>query len=152
MDTYFSQSKPLWTPIQPQTAAVEVLRRQINRKHGLNLSKDLDNWVWILPFTITEDYHDLHRYSVEDYTFWLDLWEYLGIICSVRPQKVGQVYNVHSRKQVFWNWDTTLRIAFWSPGSCWKKFPTGFLGLDSTTRKTCWFVRTMASPLLKRQN
>ncbi|KJA27864.1 hypothetical protein HYPSUDRAFT_35033 [Hypholoma sublateritium FD-334 SS-4] len=71
MDTYFSQSKLLWTPIQPQTAAVEILRRQINRKHGLNL----------------KDYHDLHKYSVEDFTFWLDLWEYLGIICSVRPQK-----------------------------------------------------------------
>jgi acetoacetyl-CoA synthetase len=34
-----------------------------------------------------EDYYDLHKYSVEDYTFWLDLWEYLGIISSIPPQK-----------------------------------------------------------------
>ena len=34
---------------------------------------------------VAEDYHDLHDYSVSDYTFWLDLWEYLGIISSVPP-------------------------------------------------------------------
>ncbi|KAF8197872.1 acetoacetyl-CoA synthetase [Pholiota molesta] len=71
MDTYFAHSKLLWTPIQPQTAAAEVLRLFINRKHGLKL----------------KDYYDLHKYSVEDYTFWLDLWEYLGIISSIPPQK-----------------------------------------------------------------
>jgi hypothetical protein len=31
------------------------------------------------------DYHDLHRYSVENYTFWLDLWEFLGVISSIPP-------------------------------------------------------------------
>lgn len=36
----------------------------------------------------SEDYHDLHRYSVENYTFWLDLWENLAIISSIPPQKV----------------------------------------------------------------
>ncbi|KAG5728825.1 hypothetical protein E4T56_gene4266, partial [Termitomyces sp. T112] len=41
----------------------------INRKHGLKLA----------------NYHDLHKYSVEDYTFWLDLWESLGIISSIPP-------------------------------------------------------------------
>ncbi|KAF8973045.1 acetoacetyl-CoA synthetase [Flammula alnicola] len=71
MDTYFAQSKLLWTPIQTQTAASEVLRRLINRKHGLQL----------------KNYHDLHKYSVEDYTFWLDLWEFLGIVSSILPQK-----------------------------------------------------------------
>jgi acetoacetyl-CoA synthetase len=35
-----------------------------------------------------EDYHALHKYSVESYTFWLDLWEFLGIISSVPPTKV----------------------------------------------------------------
>ena len=34
------------------------------------------------------DYHDLHKYSVTDYTFWQDLWEYVGIIYSVPPEKV----------------------------------------------------------------
>ncbi|KIM45283.1 hypothetical protein M413DRAFT_441964 [Hebeloma cylindrosporum] len=69
--SYFAHSKLLWTPLQPQISASEVLRRQINRKHGLQL----------------KDYHDLHKYSVEDYTFWLDLWEFLGIISSIPPQK-----------------------------------------------------------------
>ncbi|KAF4620739.1 hypothetical protein D9613_000498 [Agrocybe pediades] len=71
MDTYFAQSKLLWTPIQPATSAAEVLRREINRKHGLNL----------------KNYHDLHKYSVENYTFWLDLWNFLGIISSVLPRQ-----------------------------------------------------------------
>ncbi|KAF9478796.1 acetoacetyl-CoA synthetase [Pholiota conissans] len=71
MDTYFAQSKLLWTPIQPQAAASEALRLYINRKHGLKLN----------------NYYDLHNYSVEDYTFWIDLWEYLGIISSISPQK-----------------------------------------------------------------
>ncbi|KAF5322148.1 hypothetical protein D9619_001457 [Psilocybe cf. subviscida] len=71
MDVYFSQSRHLWTPPQPQSAASEVLRRHINRKHGLQL----------------RNYHDLHKYSVENYTFWLDLWEYLGIISSTPPDK-----------------------------------------------------------------
>ncbi|KAF8904400.1 acetoacetyl-CoA synthetase [Gymnopilus junonius] len=70
-DAYFSQSKLLWTPIHPRLAASEVLRRHINRKHDLEL----------------EDYHNLHKYSVEDYTFWLDLWEFLGIISSIPPRK-----------------------------------------------------------------
>lgn len=39
----------------------------------------------------TGDYHDLHKYSVEDYGFWLDLWEYVGIVYSVPPSKVGYV-------------------------------------------------------------
>ncbi|KAG6900780.1 hypothetical protein C0993_002204 [Termitomyces sp. T159_Od127] len=31
------------------------------------------------------NYHELHKYSVEDYTFWLDLWEELGVISSIPP-------------------------------------------------------------------
>lgn len=42
----------------------------------------------MLSCTAAEDFHDLHRYSVEDYTFWLDMWQYLGIIYSVGPEKV----------------------------------------------------------------
>lgn len=36
----------------------------------------------------SEDFHDLHKYSVDDWTFWQDLWEYLGIVYSVPPGKV----------------------------------------------------------------
>ncbi|RXW22984.1 hypothetical protein EST38_g2854 [Candolleomyces aberdarensis] len=66
---YAAQPKLLWTPPQPNQASVEVLRRDINRKHGLNLA----------------NYHDLHKYSVENYAFWLDLWDHLGVISSVSP-------------------------------------------------------------------
>jgi len=44
----------------------------VNRKHGLDL----------------KNYHDLHRYSVESYDFWMDVWEYIGIISSVPPDKI----------------------------------------------------------------
>ncbi|KAG6891580.1 hypothetical protein C0992_003607 [Termitomyces sp. T32_za158] len=68
-DSYFAQSRLLWKHPQPEATPVEVFRRTINRKHGLNLA----------------NYHELHKYSVEDYTFWLDLWEALGIISSIPP-------------------------------------------------------------------
>lgn len=35
-----------------------------------------------------ENYDDLHRYSVEDYQFWMDLWQFFGIIYSIPPDKV----------------------------------------------------------------
>ncbi|KAJ2922204.1 hypothetical protein H1R20_g14881, partial [Candolleomyces eurysporus] len=68
---YFTQSRLLWTP--PRRSAnqtgVEKFRRDINRRHGLKLAT----------------YDDLHKYSVENYGFWLDLWYYLRFICSVPP-------------------------------------------------------------------
>ncbi|KIJ67761.1 hypothetical protein HYDPIDRAFT_83248 [Hydnomerulius pinastri MD-312] len=66
----FEESKLLWTPAYPGHAVCEKLRREINMKRGLNL----------------KDYNDLHAYSVSDYTFWLDLWDFMGIISSVQPQ------------------------------------------------------------------
>ncbi|CAK5265414.1 unnamed protein product [Mycena citricolor] len=69
MSTYFENSAPLWKPTNPSWTAVEQFRRLINDKHKLQL----------------KDYHDLHKYSVQSLTFWLDLWEYLGIISSVPP-------------------------------------------------------------------
>ncbi|KAF6761242.1 acetoacetyl-CoA synthetase [Ephemerocybe angulata] len=66
---YSSQSRLLWTPPQADHTSLEVFRRDINRKHGLNLA----------------NYHDLHKYSVENYTFWLDLWNHLRVISSVPP-------------------------------------------------------------------
>ncbi|KAF9042189.1 acetoacetyl-CoA synthetase [Panaeolus papilionaceus] len=70
-NTYFAQSRLMWKPAQPEATAVEAFRRQINRKHGLNL----------------RDYHDLHDYSVRNYQFWLDLWENIGIMSSIPPRK-----------------------------------------------------------------
>ncbi|KAJ6594379.1 acetoacetyl-CoA synthetase [Mycena capillaripes] len=72
MNSHFEDSDPIWRPANPSWTAVERLRRLINSKHGLKL----------------ENYHDLHKYSVESYTFWLDLWEFLGIISSVPPKKI----------------------------------------------------------------
>ncbi|KAG6919379.1 hypothetical protein DXG01_006928 [Tephrocybe rancida] len=68
-DAYFSHSRLLWKHAQPEVTPIEVFRRMINNKHGLKLA----------------NYHDLHKYSVEDYTFWLDLWESLGVISSIPP-------------------------------------------------------------------
>ncbi|KAF7357784.1 Acetoacetyl-CoA synthetase [Mycena venus] len=72
MASYFHDSRLLWTPVQTSSTAGEQLRQLVNRKHGLDL----------------ENYHALHKYSVESNTFWLDLWEFLGIISSVPPKKV----------------------------------------------------------------
>ncbi|OCB88499.1 acetoacetyl-CoA synthetase [Sanghuangporus baumii] len=65
----FDQSHVLWRPPNPSRTRGEYLRRFINHKHGLLL----------------KDYDDLHAYSVKDYTFWLDLWEFLGITSSIPP-------------------------------------------------------------------
>ncbi|KIJ18607.1 acetoacetate---CoA ligase [Paxillus involutus ATCC 200175] len=65
----FEESKLLWTPQYPNHAVCEKLKREINMKRGLDL----------------KDYSDLHAYSVSDFTFWLDLWEFMGIIASVPP-------------------------------------------------------------------
>ncbi|KAJ7879114.1 acetoacetyl-CoA synthetase [Mycena leptocephala] len=72
MNSHFEDSAPIWRHPNPSWTAVERLRRLINSKHGLNL----------------QNYQDLHKYSVESYTFWLDLWEFLGIISSVPPKKI----------------------------------------------------------------
>ncbi|KAJ7187744.1 acetoacetyl-CoA synthetase [Mycena filopes] len=72
MSSHFEDSGPLWRPADPSFTAVERLRRLINSKHGLNLA----------------NYDDLHKYSVRSFTFWLDLWEFLGIISSIPPKKV----------------------------------------------------------------
>ncbi|EED79249.1 predicted protein [Postia placenta Mad-698-R] len=72
MDTHFAHSRLLWRPANPARTSLDAFRRMVNRKHGLNL----------------RDYHDLHRYSVEDYEFWLDVWEFVGILHSVPPTKI----------------------------------------------------------------
>ncbi|KAH0827977.1 acetoacetate-CoA ligase [Lanmaoa asiatica] len=66
----FDESKLLWSPVHSGHAICERLRREINMKRGLKL----------------KDYNDLHAYSVSAYTFWLDLWDFMGIIASVPPR------------------------------------------------------------------
>ncbi|KAG6335256.1 hypothetical protein ID866_3831 [Astraeus odoratus] len=65
----FEESKLLWTPSNRGQAVCERLRKEVNMKRDLDL----------------KDYNDLHAYSVSDYTFWLDLWDFMGIISSVPP-------------------------------------------------------------------
>ncbi|KAF9262611.1 hypothetical protein L218DRAFT_867144, partial [Marasmius fiardii PR-910] len=70
--SYFENSRLLWTPENIQYTPVEKFRKMVNRDRGLNL----------------KDWHDLYRYSIENYDFWVDLWKYLRIIYSVPPDKV----------------------------------------------------------------
>ncbi|KAF9264076.1 acetoacetate-CoA ligase [Marasmius fiardii PR-910] len=72
MSGYFEHSRFLWEPLNPRSTNVEHLRVLVNRTRGLNL----------------KDYHDLHKYSTEDYNFWLDLWKFLRIISSEPPTAV----------------------------------------------------------------
>ncbi|KAH8101086.1 acetoacetate-CoA ligase [Cristinia sonorae] len=68
----FAQSRVTWTPVDPVHSRMESFRRVVNHKHGLQL----------------KNYHDLYDYSVSDYTFWKDLWDYEGIIYSEPPTEV----------------------------------------------------------------
>ncbi|KAK7035262.1 hypothetical protein VNI00_012029 [Paramarasmius palmivorus] len=63
---------PIWTPSEPAFTAVETFRRAVNRRHNLSL----------------KDYYDLYQYSVDNDTFWMDLWEQVGITHSKPPEKV----------------------------------------------------------------
>ncbi|KZS98598.1 acetoacetate-CoA ligase [Sistotremastrum niveocremeum HHB9708] len=72
MATQWTVPKQIWKHPNPSHSRPEQFRRFVNHKHGLNL----------------KDYHELHNYSISDWTFWKDLWDYLGIISSVPPTKV----------------------------------------------------------------
>lgn len=91
IESHFALSRLIWRPTHPSRTALDAFRRTINRKHSLDLSTFL-NFTCDLPTNLlycdAEDYHDLHRYSVEDYTFWQDLWEYVGMVYSVPPAEV----------------------------------------------------------------
>lgn len=89
-NTLFEHSKLLWSPLNPNRTRVEALRRMINHKRGLQLSRQTNHTrrLECLLTRIPEDYQELHKYSVENYGFWLDLWEFLGIVYSVPPSKV----------------------------------------------------------------
>ncbi|KAF8629404.1 hypothetical protein AX15_003458 [Amanita polypyramis BW_CC] len=72
--TYFTQSQHLWSPDESfkRNSSEEELRQFVNNRHNLNLV----------------NFHDLHTYSVSDYAFWEDLWDYLQIRYSARFSKV----------------------------------------------------------------
>lgn len=86
----FEHSKLIWKPLAPHRTRAEALRRLINHKHSLQLSTSSNSSAGRNSCTENEleDYHDLHKYSVENVTFWLDLWEFMGIVYSVAPSKV----------------------------------------------------------------
>ncbi|KAG7098350.1 hypothetical protein E1B28_000309 [Marasmius oreades] len=69
---HFEHSRLLWEPPNPRSTNIEHLRVLINRTRGPNL----------------KDYQDLHKYSVEDYNFWLDLWKFLRVIASKPPKAI----------------------------------------------------------------
>lgn len=41
MESHFARSRIIWEPKQPSNTSLDTLRRLINLKHGLNLSKSL---------------------------------------------------------------------------------------------------------------
>jgi len=63
----------LWRPQNIQDHQLEILRSQINQKHGLNL----------------QNYKELHKWSTENFKeFWGYLWKHFGIKCSEEPSEV----------------------------------------------------------------
>ena len=91
MASYFEHSRLLWKPEHPEYTNVERFRKMVNRDRGLNLRK-LDILFALnetLMRVLIEDWHDLYRYSIENYDFWVDLWKFLRIIYSVPPEKVA---------------------------------------------------------------
>lgn len=101
------------------------MRRMINRKHGKKIRKSRISSV-IQPASDTisvVNYNDLHKYSVEDYTFWLDLWEFLGIISSIPPNPkqvclpvIPVFFVVVKNMQIIMN-GQLKEIPLWFPGA-----------------------------------
>ncbi|KAJ7071957.1 acetoacetyl-CoA synthetase [Mycena amicta] len=94
--TYFTESHLLWKPTlsAARATATDRFRQFVNRKRGLQLA----------------DYHALHKYSVEEYSFWVDLWEFLGIISSVPPGE--RIIKPSSNPQIpIWFPDARLNYA-----------------------------------------
>lgn len=92
MQAQFAQSRKIWSPKDPSRSRAEALRRFVNRKHGLSLSTlaaSTSQASYSCIYGHAENYHDLHKYSVTDWTFWQDLWEWLGIIYSAPAEKVS---------------------------------------------------------------
>lgn len=63
----------------------------VNRKHGLSLRACILrlSLLRVDHLVRVEDYQELHKYSVDSHDFWLDVWEFIGIISSIPPTKVA---------------------------------------------------------------
>ena len=139
---YTAQSRLLWAPLQPQHSSLDVFRRYVNGKHGLSLGELWSRALWVasLISCASVDYHDLHKYSVESYTFWLDLWEHLRVISSAAPDPVCCTFFYYLCYDIkLWARPESLQMAP-SP-----KYPFGSLVRDSTTLKTSSAGGTTAS-------
>jgi hypothetical protein len=79
------------TLVEARNAKVQ---RFINRLH-LSAYSRFDHTA--APYRSAEDHSKLHKYSVTDYTFWLDLWRFLGIISPLTPTKVHSLSEVSQR-------------------------------------------------------
>ncbi|KIY69530.1 acetyl-CoA synthetase-like protein [Cylindrobasidium torrendii FP15055 ss-10] len=95
--TYFAESTILRQPDDPNRTAADAFRRFVNRRHGLNLAT----------------YHDLHAYSVAETSnaFWIDLWDYLGIVSSVHPDSQRVTSSGYLDEVPIWFPDARLNYA-----------------------------------------
>jgi len=64
--------KQIWKHPNPSFTRVEAFRRFVNHRHGKQLN----------------DYYDLHEYSITDWTFWKDVWDFGGTIYSAPPTEI----------------------------------------------------------------
>jgi acetoacetyl-CoA synthetase len=70
LDTMAGDQRPLWTPAPGQATPMDLYRQHINRKFNQSL----------------RDSHELQSWSVKHrHEFWIDLWNYVGLIPSLPP-------------------------------------------------------------------
>ena len=133
----FNDAKFLWRHPAPELTNMDAFRRFVNRKHGLDI-RAYQSPLFPLPSNnSTEDYHQLHAYSVSDYAFWQDLWEFMGIVYSVPPAQVCvqrglallPCSHLHNRERL------SRKVVS-------KRFPSGFRVHASTMRRTSFGATT----------
>ena len=72
-----SPEQPLWRPENPETTPISIYRHHINRKFSQSLGNS----------------QDLHRWSVRyPHDFWLDLWDYVGLIPAL-PRNITKAFD-----------------------------------------------------------
>ena len=122
----------MWTRYDEQSIT-SVVYTSVRRTDGLA------SLCWIHQI-ISEDFHELHEYSVSDYAFWVDLWEFLGIISSVPPNPARVCSIIHFLRvvhsEVKWCNRSSRR------GGNYISL-NGFRKRALTTQKIFWHVRTM---------
>lgn len=93
--------RPSWQPPSATShLAIEQFREFVNSQHNVSLSKlhSLEREIPIKPACIlikakmTANYDELHAFSIRRRNdFWLTLWDFLGIVCSVKPQQISRI-------------------------------------------------------------